>query len=283
MTTVPRRLHQKPKPFPERVGVERNLGPHIFDMIELIDANNVLRRDWEHVDPSKTRARMTFEQSTPNQIWVWDGYNHNARRREIHPGYKMNRTAPAEDMFAGLALMREILSHSQATQIEVEGWEADDVIATLAHKYCPNYEVLIRTNDLDYYQLLTLPNLLLPEVRKPYFDPKYITLYKTMVGDPSDNIPGLSGFGPKAFDSLTPYWDDMIDAFYTQTWSVLRNLPVKPKQKALLMDDEVIQELFSYWKIVQMMDVPWELIEQGLKAGRYDPVAAEELFTRFML
>ncbi len=252
-------------------------------MIELIDANNVLRRDWEHVDPSTTRARMTYMEATTTQIWVWDGYNHNARRREIYPGYKMNRTPPAEDIFAGLELMREILSHSEATQIEVPGWEADDVIATMAHRYCPKYPVKIRTNDLDYYQLLHLPNLSLPEVRPPGFDAKYIPLYKTMVGDPSDNIPGIPGFGPKSFEALKPYWDDMVEAFHLQRWSTLRSLPVKPKQQALLNDEDVIEQLFSYWRIVHMMEVPWELIEENMRAGRHNPVAAEELFTRFML
>lgn len=253
-------------------------------MIEIIDANNVLRRDWEHVDPSKTRARMTYEEANnTSQIWVWDGYNHNARRREIFPGYKGNRTPPAEDMFAGLELMREILNHSNATQIEVPGWEADDVIATLAHRYCPKYALKIRTNDLDYYQLLVLPNLSLPEVRPPEFAAKYIPLYKTMVGDPSDNIPGLPGFGPKSFLALRPYWDDMIEAFQLQRWSTLRNLPVKPKQKALLSDEDTIEQLFSFWRIVHMFEVPWELIEENMRAGRHDPVAAEELFQRFML
>lgn len=256
-------------------------------MIHLYDANNVLRRDFERAGETTTNTRLIYEEanaSEDHQIWVWDGYNHNARRRELFPDYKVGRQATGEDIFTGLNLMKEVLSYSKADQIEVAGWEADDVIFSLSKFFSTNgVETTVHTNDLDYYQLSSLPHITLNGVRVPDFDPEYITLYKTLVGDPSDKISGIPGFGPRTFESIKSYWNDLIIAFENNDRAFIRNMDVKPKTRAFLLDDEGMDLLFSFWKIVQMWEVPREEIDKGWTRGSLNPQAAQDIFTRFML
>src|SRR5687767_14551657 len=101
-------------------------------MIDLYDGNNVMRRSMErHISaPTPMSLRQRYEATVAkplgSQIWVWDGYQHNERRRAIYPAYKMNREPIAEDIFSQIKLWKEILTMSTASQVEVYGWEADD-------------------------------------------------------------------------------------------------------------------------------------------------------------
>ena len=254
-------------------------------MIELIDANNIFRRDFEHVDPTKTQARLSYEGATSNHIYVWDGYDHNARRRKLFDGYKRRDQTMGEDIFAGLNLMREILSHSPAHQIECKGWEADDVICTIAlHFAKQGVEVNIQTNDLDYYQIMHQPGIHLDGVKKPDFPAEYVPLYKTLCGDNSDKIPGIPGFGPKKFEALSILWPDLCEMFRQKNVDKLRTiLGVTPKIKLWLSDDANMALLDAYWQIVHIIPVPFDVIEEGWRVGKPNPVEAEKLFTRFML
>jgi len=79
--------------------------------------------------------------------------------------------------------------------IRVKGWEADDVIATLVRSE-PNEQFIIESTDVDFMQL---PNVRIAREKPAPVEPQYMRLYKTLVGDPSDNIGGLKGFGKGAW------------------------------------------------------------------------------------
>src|SRR4051812_34456936 len=127
-------------------------------MINIYDGNNVMLRDLEkfgHLRIGLRRRYETAADATPGtEIWCWDGYQHNERRRELYAPYKMNRTPMAEDRFAQIKLFREALKYSNAVQVECATWEADDVISSLAHRLiCKKVPVTVHSNDLDYWQL----------------------------------------------------------------------------------------------------------------------------------
>jgi 5'-3' exonuclease len=253
-------------------------------VIDIYDANNTFRRDMEqklfHV-MSQPRSAFIEAMTAKNvQIYIWDGYNHNARRRALFPGYKI-REPSSEDIYSGLRFLREVLAHTPAIQIEVPEWEADDVIGVVARKYArTGHRVRVHSNDLDYFQLLDTENIELNGVNNITGAPaEYLPLYKTLVGDSSDKIPGIVGFGGKTFLAMKEYWGDMIERLSIK--KPLVDLPFAPRHKAWLLDNKELLE--SYWEIVHLWDVPVDLIETHMINGQANEAAAEALLRKFFL
>lgn len=260
-------------------------------MIFIYDANAYLRQSLhrQNLGGVVMDPRVIYERANVNphpEFWVWDGPRHNDRRRAIFPGYKIRDYTGQENIFAGLDLYRQVLSHSNAIQVEVPDWEADDVCATLARRFTSQGElVTIFTNDFDYHQLSDLPGLTIKEARGPkdVVEPRYLSLYKALVGDPSDKIPGIAGFGPKTWLSFQGIYDVLDRAMWDKDAITLRAQPFKPKVKSWLMDDDNIEMCFAWYGITQMYDVPIQEIEAHMKPGVPDPVAAQSILGRFML
>lgn len=252
-------------------------------MIELFDANNVFRRQLEQFGNQVTRERETYTSCQPNHIYVWDGYNHNARRREVFSGYKI-RPAVGEDIYAYLDLMRELIYYSSAIQIEVPEWEADDVIGVLARKFiAEGHEVRIHSNDLDYFQI---EGPIMDGINNNTGAPReYIPLYKALVGDSSDKIPGIPNFGAGAFAKLEPWWHHLVqDLDKGETECLIEDyLPLTKGVRAWLMDPENRALIQSYYWIVHLWDVPLDLIDEHTHAGLNDPAKAEALLKRYLL
>jgi hypothetical protein len=254
-------------------------------MIEIFDANNTFRRGMEDRTAVFNQPRQTFvEASTAvnTQIYVWDGYAHNVRRRNLFPGYKI-RPPVNEDIYTGLLFLRQILGHTKATQIEVPLWEADDVIGTIARKWIKAGEtVKIHTNDLDYFQI---QGAILDGVNNNTGTTcEYIPLYKALVGDSSDKIPGLPGFGPKAFHQLEPFWDDLIEwlEIGDLTWS-FKSVPWSKAALAWLQVPEHRDLIQAYWKIVHLWPMDEDLIFKHMKVGVPDEAAGEALLRKYLL
>lgn len=252
-------------------------------MINLFDGNNVmLRAMTTQAVPGQARIslRRRYETAQATDIWVWDGRNHNQRRQKIFPDYKGQRAPMAEDHFAQISLFKELLTHSPASQINVDGWEADDVIATLAYKGKP---VVIHTNDLDYAQLRMLPTVTLFGVKGWDYDPKWLPLFKALVGDPADNIPGIPGFGPKAWEAIVPFADEVLSAIKLGSPHAFHHLPFKPAILNWLSDKDNMATLQAMLAITYFQTVPDDEIANGLTTGKPDRAAAETLLRRFFL
>lgn len=133
-------------------------------------------------------------------------------RREIYPDYKRNRDASkGEESYKILKgtfnEIEKILEYYPCKQIKVDGAEADDVIFALATHYAEQgEEVLIISTDGDLAQILDYGDTIsiYNPVRKKYAEKKYEELvkYKAIVGDKSDNIPGLYRIGDKTFEKM---------------------------------------------------------------------------------
>ena len=130
-------------------------------------------------------------------------------RNDIYPEYKANRSPMPDDLVAQLAPIRQAISLMGWPIISVQGIEADDVIGTLAKLARDNgYETIIATGDKDMAQLVNdttrIVNPLNGErldragvLKKFGLGPELLVDYFTLIGDRSDNIPGVANVGPK--------------------------------------------------------------------------------------
>jgi 5'-3' exonuclease len=260
-------------------------------MIDLYDGNNVMRRAMERGQlPQSTpmtlrqRYEATCNAPSGSQIWVWDGYRHNERRQEIYPRYKTNREPAAENIFAQIGLWKEVLALSPATQITVHGWEADDVISTLTRRFARRgIPTRIHSNDMDYAQLGHYPSVTLVGVDSKGVHGRWVALYKAMVGDTSDHIAGIPGFGPKRWLEMEDHWPQIERAIIQGTPEGFVGLPFKPAVIAWLASEENIKLLQAMLTVTHFHDVPDDELEGGIKEGKMDRLAAHARLSEFFL
>ncbi len=134
-------------------------------------------------------------------------------RRRIYPEYKAGRDAQPEDLSAQIPLIAELVDAWGIPMIEVPDYEADDVIATLVEKAPPDAEVRIVSTDKDLMQLVGPHVELVDSMKGRRIDPEAVEErfgvppeklldLRALVGDPSDNIPGVKGIGEKGAAKL---------------------------------------------------------------------------------
>lgn len=183
-------------------------------------------------------------------------------RHEAYGGYKAGRAPTPEDFPRQLALIKELVDLLGLARLEVPGYEADDVLASLAKKAeKEGYEVRILTADKDLYQLLSdRIHALHPEGylitpawlwEKYGLRPDQWADYRALTGDESDNLPGVKGIGEKTARKLLEEWGSLE--------ALLKNLDrLKPaiREKILAhMDD-----LKLSWDLAKVRtDLPLEV------------------------
>lgn len=137
-------------------------------------------------------------------------------RKEMFPEYKANRGAPPEDLVPQFELIDELIKQMGFPAFRQDGVEADDLIATLTKKWTrgkPDHHVVIVSGDKDLMQLVsdqvvvwdTMKNKVygVDEVEEKFgVGPEQMRDYLALVGDSSDNIPGVPSIGPKTAVTL---------------------------------------------------------------------------------
>lgn len=145
-------------------------------------------------------------------------------RHDAFEEYKANRAATPDDFYPQLEKIKELVDLMGLRRLEVPGYEADDVIGTLARKAeLEGYPVRILTGDRDSFQLLSeAVQVMLPDGRlmnPQAVQEKYgVTVaqwvdYRSLVGDSSDNLPGAKGIGEKTAARLLQEWGS-LEALY---------------------------------------------------------------------
>jgi DNA polymerase-1 len=145
-------------------------------------------------------------------------------RHEMYSDYKANRPPMPEDMRVQLPYIREIVEGFRLPVIELPGFEADDLIGTLADRAeKAGFSVIMVTGDKDFVQLVTenvsiwdpmkdkVTNL--ETVRQTGLEPHQIIDMMGFSGDSSDNIPGVPGVGPKTALSLIQTFGGMAQVY----------------------------------------------------------------------
>ncbi|MFF8603077.1 DNA polymerase I [Streptomyces sp. NPDC015232] len=155
----------------------------------------------------------TLRDEAPTHFAVAFDVSRKTWRSDEFPEYKANRSKTPDEFKGQVELIGELLDAMHAPRFAVEGFEADDVIATLATQAeAEGFEVLIVTGDRDSFQLVTEHTTVLyptkgvseltrftPEkVQEKYgLSPSQYPDFAALRGDPSDNLPGIPGVGEK--------------------------------------------------------------------------------------
>jgi DNA polymerase-1 len=155
----------------------------------------------------------------PDYVAVaWDkSKTSTSKRKEIYSDYKAGRTRPPDDFFAQIPLLHELLEGFGWPVIELDHYEADDIIGTISVEAAEKgVETCIISGDYDMMQLLSAHTSVyinkkgsdMTRFSEAEFEDKYgvklaqFVDFKALVGDASDNIPGVKGIGPKAAQAL---------------------------------------------------------------------------------
>ncbi len=189
---------------------------------------------------------------------VFDAPGRNFRH-ELFEAYKATRQVMPEELSPQVPYIKQVVRYSGLSQMELEGYEADDLIATLVHwGAARDLDIVIVSSDKDLLQLIEDPairqwdpqsdRLFTEEVVKERFGvtPRQMTDYLALVGDSSDNIPGVKGVGDKTARQLLQTWGSLENIYAAVdriTPDSLRKKLVEGRQSAFLSLELVILRL----------------------------------------
>ncbi len=163
-------------------------------------------------------------------------------RHEVYEAYKGTRTKTEDALIEQLDRSRDIFEAFHVPVYEAKGFEADDVIGTLAEALQKKFSVVIASGDMDTLQLVSRNDVQVFTLKKGISDtvlyneaavverfgfaPEYISDYKGFAGDPSDNIIGIPGVGPKTATKLIQAYGSV-----EQIYRALHKKPEEFKEK----------------------------------------------------
>lgn len=161
------------------------------------------------------------DEHDPTHLAVIFDYSSKTFRNEIYPEYKANRPEPPEDLRPQFPLVRDATRAFNVPCIEMEGYEADDLIATYARQVeADGGEVVIISSDKDLMQLVTdkvtmfdtMKNKKVGHdevVEKFGLGPEHVIDIQALAGDSTDNVPGVPGIGVKTAAQLIEEYGDL--------------------------------------------------------------------------
>jgi DNA polymerase-1 len=207
-------------------------------------------------------------------------------RDKIFPDYKGTRAKMPEDLRPQMDRIRQIVDAFNIPRLEMEGYEADDLLGSLSHHLAEEgFGVKIITGDRDLLQLVSerilvnLPGKTLAEA-KDYFakdvlelfgvKPDKVVDFKALVGDKSDNIPGVAGIGEKTASSLLNTFGS-LDGIYSHLGEISEN--TRKKLEANKENAYLSQKLAT---IVTDLQIRLDL--DMARTEHFDPARVEALF-----
>lgn len=206
-------------------------------------------------------------------------------RHEIYPEYKANRRAPPEDLVPQFALIQEFIKTYPLKIVDKIGYEADDVIATLVHRHRqdPQMIITIVSSDKDLMQLIgervsmydTMKEKVLgPEAVLEKFGvpPEKVVDVQSLCGDPTDNIPGARGIGPKTAAKLIGEYGSLETVLERA-----QKIPGKVGER-LVEDREKI--LVSKKLVTLVHDVPLDINWDNLSLGKPDAAGLKAFYQK---
>ncbi|MBI2049600.1 hypothetical protein HYT32_01720 [Candidatus Roizmanbacteria bacterium] len=207
----------------------------------LIDGNAILHRAYHALPPLTSKNGeivnavygffsmflKILEDQKPDFLVVCFDRAAPTFRQELFIGYQAHRPKMADDLFPQVGFVHEILEKAKICIFEVDGYEADDLIGTIANQ-AKSIETVIVSGDRDLLQLVNshvkmlapitgLTNMLIYDSKKVLekfgIEPSQVVDYKALVGDASDNYPGVAGIGPKTAGNLLSEYNSLENIY----------------------------------------------------------------------
>lgn len=237
----------------------------------VIDGNSILNRAFYGIRPLSTKDGIPtnavygflnillklLDEEKPEALCVTFDLKAPTFRHLAYEGYKAQRKPMPEELVRQLPIIKELLDAMNISRYELEGWEADDLIGTIARlDETAGWQTVIVTGDKDSLQLIdkhvtvklvtsrmgrTETKDMTPDAfRDVYgFEPIHIIDLKALMGDSSDNIPGVKGIGEKTAMGLVQLYGS-IDHLYSNMPDICQapGVPAKPAVIKKLIDGE---------------------------------------------
>jgi DNA polymerase-1 len=265
--------------------------------ILLVDGTNTLYRAFFAIphlrapDGSPTNAAYgmintltkVIREEQPDRVVVVFDARGPTFRHKLYDQYKANREAQPEDLSSQFPMIRELIEAHRFPIVSVPDFEADDVIATLVDRAPAKAQISIVSTDKDMMQLVSDRVTMLDGVQDRRYGPAEVEQrfgvapsrildLRSLVGDPSDNIPGVKGIGEKGAAKL-------IEEFGTLENLIEKRDQITAKRSRTALESQIDEALLSKRLATLRTDVPLpQDLDSPLEAP--DPDVLRELYTR---
>ena len=270
----------------------------------VLDGNSIINRSFYGIRPLSTHdglptnavygfittLQRLLDEEKPEALCVTFDRHEPTFRHEADADYKATRHGMPEELAMQMPVLKQVLTAMSVPCYELVGYEADDLIGTISRKCeAKNWECVVVTGDKDSLQLITdktkvklvssrmgqtTTRDMTPEsFREQYgFDPVHMIDLKALMGDSSDNIPGVPGCGEKTAMALVQEYET-IDAIY----EAMPNVNAKPAMLKKLEEGEKSAR-HSYWLATIVTDAPLEFDPEANLRQPFQP----ELYDLFL-
>ena len=250
--------------------------------IYIIDASNYIFRSYYAIRNMSTskgvatnalygfiRAVLKIQKDFSPQylVVVFDGPRNKASRVAIYPDYKGNRAKAPDDLYPQIAFARQFCLAANIAIVEVDGVEADDAMGAVARFAKKNHiRSYLCSSDKDLCQLVDSQTYILYTnkdsqvfksediVNKYGVSPNQFVDYLAIVGDASDNIPGISGLGPKNAAKLLQEFGTLSNLIEN-----ISSLPNKKLAEKIRLEQANAEISFKLATIDTNLNIPQEL------------------------
>ena len=270
----------------------------------VLDGNSIINRAFYGVKPLTTRdglytnaifgflnmLQRFIDEEQPEALCVAFDRREPTFRHEADASYKATRKGMPDELAQQMPVMKQVLCAMSIPCYEMVGYEADDLLGTISRR-CEKrgWECVIVTGDRDSLQLITdrtrvklvttrmgqtsTADMTPALFREQYgFDPIHMIDLKALMGDSSDNIPGVPGIGEKTATALVQRYGS-IDALY----AAMPEVEAKPAALRKLAEGEESARR-SYWLATIVTDAPLEFDPEDALCQPYKP----ELYDLFV-
>ncbi len=275
----------------------------------VIDSNSLIHRAFHALPPLTTKKGeivnavygfllvflKAIREFQPDYIAACFDVRGPCFRHKKYKEYKAKRPKAPDELYQQIPRIKEILKNFQVPIFEKQGFEADDLIATISDKapkqqIYPEIETIVLSGDLDTLQFINKNTKVCTlgkgiketviydeEKVKERFEisPKQVVDFKALAGDPSDNIPGAIGIGKKTAVELLKEYNNIENLY--DSIEKGRAWDIRPRIKALLLKNKELVFLSQVLaRADKNVDFDFELEKCALKG--YDKKKIKEIF-----
>ena len=272
-----------------------------------IDGNSIVNRAFYGVsqnlstrDGLPTNAIFGFlnillkllDEEKPDALAVTFDLKAPTFRHQAYEGYKAQRKGMPDELAAQLPVLKQVLDAMNIRRYELEGWEADDLLGTMsAVAEEQGWDTVVVTGDKDSLQLIdehvtvklvstrmgqtTTRDMTPAAFREQYgFDPIHMIDLKALMGDASDNIPGVKGIGEKTAMALLAQYPDVKELY-----AHLDTVEAKPAVRKRLEEGRESAQM-SYDLATIRRDAPMDFAPQDAARRPYNDAALYDILLR---